>query len=202
MKLRYLCFILLLCCLLVFNACSTNSVDPAEPTMLESEPKVPAVWDTLYYEDEFGDVSDYAYLSNSIDGKYRTPSSSSDTDATVVLEHHFAIGNDSLVSFFKMSATLKGGKNKKEIRGPMTIKLKIDEEVYTERLRIASNHDICIGSYDEDTKYVYQIIYDALISGEDVKVYLEDYDKNVYTFTIESGNFKDAIESIYPQYQE
>ena len=202
MKLRYTCFIMLLCSLLVFNACSNNSTDSAESTGLTSESEISTVWNLLYYEDEFGDATDYAYISTPIDSIHRSPGSSSDGYAQVLIEHHFKIVNDSLVGYFTMSATRQYATRKYEITCPATIKLKIEEEVYTERLMTPSGYDICIDSYDEDTEYVYHLLYDALISGKDIQVNFEDYDNIVNIFTIESGNFKDAIESIYPQYEE
>ena len=190
MKLRHACFTLLLCSLFTFSACSNNPTDPAESTVLTNKSEMSLVWNTLYYEDEFGDVTDFAYISTSIEGTTRKPNSSSDKDAQVVIEYHF-LGSH----YFAMSAPLPSVGVKEELRGPATIKLKIDDEVYTKRLRVPSGYDICIEANDEDTESVYHMIYNALISGKDVKVHFEDYDHKEYIFIIESGNFMAAIES-------
>lgn len=159
-----------------------------------------AVWKVEYKTDDFGEPIGIPYLTTEISATYDTKNAEN-KQARITLNYILYEANGFIESCFSMSAKVGSNDAKKDIPCPATVKLKINDQVYEDWLKIPGGYDVHFYAKDSETEYIYNSIYDALISGTDVQMVFDDHDHTKYKFTIESGNFKDVITPILSQYQ-
>lgn len=181
MKRIFTCISLLLCFLVAFSACSS------ETGFGNSD-----VWNVEYIKDDFGDSTDKQYITTVIDGTYSTESTS-DKPIQIIFSHRF-YQEDPENGYFYLSAVRENSDKKVDIRCPATIKLKINDQVYERWLKIPGGYEVTV--YSDEYPDVYGLLFDALTADHDVQVVFDDYDHTAYRFTLESGNFSEAVNSV------
>lgn len=174
---------------------STPAAENKIESVTENKANESDAWSIGYPKDDFGESNGLPYIYTEIDGTYSTKSTS-ETYAKITFTHgSYVYESGYIQSHFSISATKGSSKSSADIACPATIKLKIGDQVYEERLSIAGGYEIGLYADDEDYAHVYQQIFDALMEGEDVQVSFDDYRHTKYIFTIPADGFSDAIGS-------
>lgn len=152
-------------------------------------------WNIGYPKDDFGEVAGLPYIYTEIDGTYTTESKP-ETYAKITFSHgSYVYESGYIQSHFAIRATKGSAKANADIACPATIKLKIGDTIHEERLSIAGGYEVGLYADDNEYAHIYQIIFDALMNGEDVQVSFDDYRHTKYIFTVPADGFREAIGS-------